>query len=98
PVIYTLRLHDSLPISNGRGSRRVYSFEDLVELRVICRLLDAGVTLRTVRVAAKYVREHFKSVTRPLARLALVVDGKHILVRTMKDRKSTRLNSSHVKN
>lgn len=78
-------LKPSVERANGRGSRRVYSFEDLVELRVICRLLDAGVTLRTVRVAAKYVREHFKSVTRPLARLALVVDGKHILVRTMKE-------------
>lgn len=78
-------LKPSVERAKGRGSRRVYSFEDLVELRVICRLLDAGVTLRTVRVAAKYVREHFKSVTRPLARLALVVDGKQILVRTVKE-------------
>ncbi len=78
-------LKPSVERAKGRGSRRVYSFEDLVELRVICRLLDAGVTLRTVRVAAKYIREHFKSVTRPLARLALVVDGKQILVRTMKE-------------
>lgn len=78
-------LKPSVEKAKGRGSRRVYSFEDLVELRVICRLLDAGVTLRTVRVAARYIREHFKSVTRPLARLALVVDGKQVLVRTLQE-------------
>lgn len=78
-------LKPSVERAKGRGSRRVYSFEDLVELRVICRLLDVGVTLRTVRVAAKYIREHYKSVTRPLARLALLVDGKQILVRTVKE-------------
>ncbi len=75
----------SLEKAKGRGSRRVYSFEDLVELRVICRLLAAGVTLKTVRVAARYIRDNFKAVTRPLARLALVVDNKRVLVRTMKE-------------
>lgn len=77
-------LRPSVERAKGRGSRRVYSFEDLVELRVICRLLAAGVTLRTVRVAARYIRDNFKSVTRPLARLALVVDGKKVLIRTMR--------------
>lgn len=77
-------LRPSVEPAKGRGSRRVYSFEDLVELRVICRLLDAGVTLRTVRIAARYIRDNFKAVTRPLARLSLVVNGKQVLVRTMK--------------
>jgi DNA-binding transcriptional MerR regulator/predicted RNase H-like HicB family nuclease len=78
-------LRPSVEQAKGRGSRRVYSFEDLVELRVICRLLGAGVTLKTVRIAARYIRDNFKTVTRPLARLALVVDGKQVLVRTMKE-------------
>jgi len=78
-------LRPSVERAKGRGSRRVYSFEDLVELRVICRLLDAGVTLRTVRIAARYIRDNFKTVTRPLARMALVVDGKQVLVRTLKE-------------
>jgi DNA-binding transcriptional MerR regulator len=65
----------------GKGSRRVYSFEDLVELRVIARLLAIGVSLSAVRKAARYVRQHFADVVRPLARLALVVEGKSILVR-----------------
>jgi DNA-binding transcriptional MerR regulator/predicted RNase H-like HicB family nuclease len=76
-------IRPSIEKAKGRGSRRVYSFEDLVELRVIQRLLATGVTLKAVRKAAHYVRKHFASVTRPLARLALVVQGKSILVRTL---------------
>ena len=68
--------------ARGKGSRRVYSFEDLVELRVIANLLTLGISLPTVRKAARYVREHFANLIRPLARLTLVVDGKSVLVRT----------------
>ena len=75
-------LRPSVKQARGKGSRRVYSFEDLVELRVIAGLLAIGVSLPAVRKAARYVRQHFANVIRPLARLALVVDGKSILVRT----------------
>jgi DNA-binding transcriptional MerR regulator len=68
--------------ARGKGSRRVYSFEDLVELRVIANLLTLGISLPTVRKAARYVRGHFANLIRPLARLTLVVDGKSVLVRT----------------
>jgi len=74
-------LRSSIKQAHGKGSRRVYSFEDLVELRVIARLLAIGVALPAVRKAARYVRQHFANLVRPLARLTLVVDGKSILVR-----------------
>jgi len=72
----------SIKQARGKGSRRVYSFEDLVELRVIAQLLAIGVPLAAVRKAARYVRQHFTDLVRPLARLALVVKGKRILVKT----------------
>jgi DNA-binding transcriptional MerR regulator/predicted RNase H-like HicB family nuclease len=72
----------SIKQARGKGSRRVYSFEDLVELRVIAQLLGIGVPLPAVRKAARYVRLHFAELVRPLARLALVAEGKRILVRT----------------
>lgn len=75
-------LRPSVKQAWGKGSRRVYSFEDLVELRVIANLRSVGVSLPAVRKAARYVRQHFANLARPLARLALVVDGKSILVRT----------------
>jgi DNA-binding transcriptional MerR regulator/predicted RNase H-like HicB family nuclease len=71
----------SIKQARGKGSRRVYSFEDLVELRVIAQLLRIGVPLAAVRRAARYVRQHFAELVRPLARLALVAEGKRILVR-----------------
>ena len=41
-----------------------------------------GVPLLAVRKAARYVRLHFAELVRPLARLALVAEGRRILVRT----------------
>jgi predicted RNase H-like HicB family nuclease len=72
----------SVKQAGGKGSRRVYSFEDLVELRVIANLRKVGVSMLAVRRAARYIRQHFVNLDRPLARLALVVDGKSVLVRT----------------
>lgn len=78
----TTLVRPSIKQARGKGSRRVYSFEDLVELRVIAQLLAIGVPLAAVRKAARYVRQHFAELVRPLARLTLVAEGKRILVRT----------------
>jgi DNA-binding transcriptional MerR regulator len=67
--------------ARGKGSRRVYSFEDLVELRVVARLLSVGVSLTAVRKAVGYLRAHFTKVARPLAGLMLVASGKSVLVK-----------------
>jgi predicted RNase H-like HicB family nuclease/DNA-binding transcriptional MerR regulator len=71
----------SVQKARGKGSRRVYAFEDLVELRVVARLLALGIKLTAVRAAARYLSANFSNVTRPLAQLTLLVDGKRILVR-----------------
>lgn len=78
----TALIRPSVQRAKGRGSRRLYSFEDLVELRVVAKLLGAGVSLPAVRKAARYLRQHFADVARPLARLALQADGKRVLVTT----------------
>jgi len=63
----------------GRGSRRIYSFDDLVGLRVLARLRGAGVPLQTIRRALIYLKRH---ADRPLNKLALVPDGRRVLVLT----------------
>lgn len=68
--------------AQGKGSRRVYSFQDVVEVRVVSRMLASGVSLPTVRKAVHYLTQHFDHVVRPLAQLQLVADGKRVLVRT----------------
>ncbi len=78
----TLLIRPSVQRAKGRGSRRLYSFEDLVELRVVAKLLGAGISLPAVRKATRYLRQHFADVARPLARLALQAEGKRVLVTT----------------
>jgi DNA-binding transcriptional MerR regulator len=41
----------------GSGSQRLYSFEDIVTLKVIKRLLDAGVSLQRIRKAIEHVQD-----------------------------------------
>ena len=78
----TALIRPSVQRARGKGSRRLYSFEDLVELRVVAKLLGAGIHLPAVRKATRYMRQHFTDVVRPLARLALHTDGKRVLVTT----------------
>ena len=41
----------------GSGTQRLYSYRDLVELKVIKSLLDAGISLQTARKAIEYLRD-----------------------------------------
>jgi DNA-binding transcriptional MerR regulator len=46
----------TLASANGSGSRRQYSYRDLVELKVVKTLLDAGIRLEMVREAFTFLR------------------------------------------
>src|SRR4051794_31391449 len=48
----------SLVDAAGSGSRRRYSYRDLLELKVIKSLLDAGIRLETVRDVFTYLRDN----------------------------------------
>ena len=48
----------SLVDAKGSGSRRRYSYRDLLELKIIKKLLDAGIRLETVRDVFTYLREN----------------------------------------
>ncbi len=50
-------LKPSLAEATGSGSRRLYSYRDLLELRIIKTLLDAGIKLESVRDVFKNLRE-----------------------------------------
>ena len=57
--------------AEGSGSQRLYAFEDIVQLKVIKSLLDAGVSLQRIRAALEFVREQNLS----LRNLTLLSDG-----------------------
>jgi DNA-binding transcriptional MerR regulator len=67
----------SLADAKGSGSRREYSYRDLLELRVIKSLLDAGIKLESVRVAFEYLREH---VDTDIAAAHLVISGSDVVL------------------
>lgn len=56
----------------GSGSRRQYSYRDLLELKVVKTLLDAGIKLESVRTVFTYLREHLGE---DIASAQLVITG-----------------------
>jgi DNA-binding transcriptional MerR regulator len=56
----------------GSGTQRLYSFRDVVVLKIVKRLLDTGVSLQNIRTAVRHLRSVGPSV---LARMTLMSDG-----------------------
>ena len=50
-------IRPSLADAHGSGSRRRYSYRDLIELKLIKTLLDSGTKLENIRQAFEYVRD-----------------------------------------
>jgi DNA-binding transcriptional MerR regulator len=72
----------SIRSASGSGSARLYSFRDIVVLRVVKKLLDAGVSLQNVRAAVAHVRGRGVA---DLAQLTLVSDGSTVYEVTSAD-------------
>jgi DNA-binding transcriptional MerR regulator len=70
-------LRPSLAEATGSGSRRRYSYRDLLELRVIKTLLDAGIRLESVREVFTYLRRH---VTSDIASAHIVISGTQVVL------------------
>lgn len=65
-------LRPSLVDAAGSGSRRRYSYRDLLELKVIKSLLDSGIKLEQVRSVFSYLRDHLGE---EIATANLVISG-----------------------
>ncbi len=70
-------IRPSLTDAAGSGSRRRYSYQDLLELRVIKTLLDAGIKLESVRAVFEYLRSH---VTTDISSAHLVISGQTVVL------------------
>ena len=72
-------LRPSISEARGSGTQRRYSYRDLVELKVIKRLLDAGISLQSARRALACLR----SAGEDVASANLVLnEGTTVLVRS----------------
>ena len=65
-------IRPSLADAQGSGSRRSYSYQDLLELKVVKTLLDAGIRLEMVRDVFSYLRENLGT---DVASANLVING-----------------------
>src|SRR5918911_5551383 len=73
-------IRPSIADAHGSGTQRRYSYNDLVELKVIKSLLDAGVSLQSARRAIEYLRSNLGE---DIAAASLVLaGGGSVLVRT----------------
>lgn len=65
----------SLAEARGSGTQRLYSFNDLLQLKVIKSLTDAGASLQKVRQAIDYVRNNLKG---GWSSVTIVTDGRGV--------------------
>ncbi|GAA1910630.1 hypothetical protein GCM10009737_10080 [Nocardioides lentus] len=69
-------------LRGGSGRQRLYSHHDILMLRVIKRLLDAGVSLQQIRTVILHLRDR---ESRELEQVTLMSDGDSIYEATSKD-------------
>ncbi len=62
----------SIRTASGSGSQRLYSFKDILVLKVVKRLLDTGVSLQNIRIAVDALRSRG---VEDLANITLLSDG-----------------------
>ena len=62
----------SVRAAQGSGSARLYSFRDILVLKVVKRLLDTGISLQQIRAAVTHLRSRGAS---DLAQVTLMSDG-----------------------
>jgi DNA-binding transcriptional MerR regulator len=70
-------IRPSLADARGSGSRRRYSYQNLVELKMIKTLLDAGQKLERVRAAFLYIRDELGD---DLTAAQLVIAGDSVIL------------------
>lgn len=68
-------IRPSLTDASGSGSRRLYAYGDLLELRIIKQLLDAGLKLESVRDVFAELR---RLVGDDIASANLVIEGSSV--------------------
>jgi DNA-binding transcriptional MerR regulator len=68
--------------ATGSGTQRLYSFQDILLLKVIKRLLDAGVSLQQIRTAVQHLR---RRGTDDLTQVTLMSDGATVYECTSND-------------
>ena len=68
--------------AGGSGTSRLYGFRDILELKIVKRLLDTGVSLQQIRSAVEHLRNRG---TTDLSQVTLMSDGASVYECTSSD-------------
>ena len=79
-------IRPSVKTAGGRGTKRLYSFSDLVQLKVVKDLGEYGLSLQKIRRCLRHLRNSFPGEPQPLQTLRYLTDGDKLFVLTS-DRK-----------
>ena len=66
----------------GKGTMRLYSYIDLIQLRVVKTLRDNRISLQKILRSLEYLQSHFPQIKRPLLELKFLTDGETIFILT----------------
>jgi DNA-binding transcriptional MerR regulator len=75
-------VNPSIREAAGRGTIRLYSYTDLIQLRVVKTLRDNHISLQKIRRSLEYLQSHFPEIRKPLLELKFLTDGETIFILT----------------
>jgi len=71
----------------GRGTIRLYSYTDLIQLKVVKTLRDHRISLQKIRRSLEYLQSHFPEIKKPFLELKFLTDGETIFILTTDEKK-----------
>jgi DNA-binding transcriptional MerR regulator len=80
-------IRPSAKSAEGRGSKRLYSFHDLVCLKVVKDLAQHGFSLQMIRRCLRPLKDNSSQTMRPAESLRYLTDGEQLFVFTDDRRK-----------
>lgn len=72
----------SLRRASGKGTVRLYSFEDLVQLKVVKRLRENNISLIKIKKSVDFLKNMLPLGMKPLEKFCFITDGDSIFVLT----------------
>ena len=75
---HTNLVKPSVQEASGHGSVRLYSFSDLVQIKVTKTLKDKGITVQKIRKVIWWLNKNMPDVDKPLGELKFLTDGQSI--------------------
>lgn len=75
-------IRPSVKLAEGRGTKRLYSFHDLICLRVVKDLAHHGFTLQKIRRCLRPLKENSSQTEHPAESLKYLTDGEDLFVIT----------------